>query len=69
VAVQRFRSFEEARRALWLDGDDPRLLVRMKRIAAMGGAPRAVRRGITRLRTLAEAKASKGAAWQVRPDL
>lgn len=69
MPVQKFRTFDEARRALWLAPDDPRILPRMRRLAAMARSPRAIRRGVTRLRTIEEAKRDKGAAWQVRPDL
>jgi hypothetical protein len=69
MPVQKFRTFEEARRALWVSPDDPRILLRMRRLGAMACAPRMVRRGVTRIRTIDEAKRDKGAAWQVRPDL
>lgn len=69
MPVWKFRTFEDARRALWLSPDDPDLLRRMFRLAAMAGAPRPVQRGVTRYRSIAEAKRSKGAHWQRRPDL
>ena len=69
MPVQKFRTFDQARRALWLSPDDPRLLVRMKRLGDMARSRRAIQRGVTRLRTIEEAKRDKGAAWQVRPDL
>jgi hypothetical protein len=58
-----------ARRALWLSPDDPRILLRMQRLGDMACSQRAIRRGVTRIRTIEEAKRDKGAAWQVRPDL
>ncbi len=69
MPVQKFRTFDEARRALWLTADDPRILLRMKRLSDMARSRRAIRRGVTRIRTIEEAKADKGVAWQVRPDL
>ena len=69
MPVQKFRTFDDARRALWLSPDDPRLLQRMQRLGNMARSRRAVQRGVTRVRTIEEAKRDKGAAWQVRPDL
>jgi hypothetical protein len=69
VPVERFRTLDDARRALWLAPDDPRILLRMRRLAAMASSTRAVRRGVTRLRSIEEAKRDKGSAWQARPDL
>jgi hypothetical protein len=56
MPVHKFRTFQEAREALWTDAGDPRLLERMKRLGEMArpvGRPH----GIFRYRTLAEAKA------------
>ncbi|MFN8641480.1 MAG: hypothetical protein U0802_07420 [Candidatus Binatia bacterium] len=69
MAVQKFRTFDEARQALWLAPDDPRILLRMRHLARMARARRPVRRGVTRIRTIEEAKRDKGTAWQVRGDL
>jgi len=69
MPVQRFRTFEDARRALWLAPDDPRIWERMRRLGNMARSARSIRRGVTRLHTIEEAKRDKGAAWQVRPDL
>lgn len=69
MPVQRFRTFEEARRALWLSPEDPDILLRMRRLGRMARSRRTIQRGVTRLRTLEEAKRDKGAAWQVRRDL
>jgi hypothetical protein len=41
----------------------------MSRLGRLASFRRPVRRGVTRLRTIEEAKHDKGAAWQVRPDL
>lgn len=69
MPVYKFRSFDDARRALWLVPEDPRIGVRMRRLAEMARSRRPVRRGVTRIRTIEEAKRGKGPAWQVRPDL
>ena len=69
MPVWKFHAFEDARRGLWLSPEDPDLLRRMSRLAAMGGPPRPVRRGVTRFRTIEEAKQAKGAHWEVRTDL
>lgn len=68
MPVQKFRSMDEARRALWLETDDPRIFERMSRLGKMARSRRPIRRGVTRLRSIEEAKRHKGAAWQVRPD-
>ncbi len=69
MPVHKFRTFEEARRALWVPADDPHILLRMKRLGALARSRRAIQRGVTRIRTIEAAKRDKGAAWQVRPDL
>jgi hypothetical protein len=69
MPVQKFRTFDEARRALWVPADAPDILRRMQRLGALARARRPIRRGVTRLRTIGAAKLDKGAAWQVRPDL
>ena len=69
MPVQKFRTLDDARRALWLAPDDPRILPRMQRLGAMARSSRKVQRGISQFRTIADAKRQKGAAWQVRPDL
>ena len=69
MPVQKFRTFDEARRALWLPAQDERIAPRMRRLARMAGPSRPVQRGVSRLLTIQEAKQHKGAAWQVRPEL
>jgi len=54
--VQRFRTFEEARRALWAAPGDPSLLRRMQRLGKMVRAPRRHPHGVFRFRTIEEAK-------------
>lgn len=69
MPVEKFRTLEEAERALWLPTGDPRLLQRMRRLGSMARTQRPIRRGVTRCHSIEEAKSEKGAAWQVRPDL
>jgi hypothetical protein len=56
MAVQRFRTFEDARRALWLERGDPQILMRMKRLAQLARSS-PCRPGVRRFRTIEEAKA------------
>lgn len=58
MGVERYRSFDEARRALWLDAGDAAILERMQRLGQLG---RLVKRphGVSRYRTIEEAKAEK----------
>jgi hypothetical protein len=69
MPVWKFRTLEDARRALWVSPGDPDLLLRMSHLAAMAPPPRPVRRGVTRYRTLEEAKRVKGPHYQPRPEL
>ena len=57
MPVQRFRSFEEARRALWLAPGDPKLWARIRSLWDFAGrvAPCAIPRGVRKFRTLEEA--------------
>jgi hypothetical protein len=56
MTVEKFHTFEEARRALWLEAGDPRILQRMRRLAELARVrPRPA--GVTRFRTIVEAKA------------
>jgi hypothetical protein len=58
VGVRKFRTFEEARQALWLPKGDPAILRRMQRLADLANA-RPIERGVHRFRTIQEAKARK----------
>ena len=61
MGVEKFHTFEEARRALWLPAGDPEILVRMKRLAELWSAPvLPERRGVQRFRTIEEAKRRRG---------
>jgi hypothetical protein len=64
MPVQKFRTFEAARRALWLASDDPSLWDRMRRLAQMAQSRRPVRRGVTRYRSIEEAKRYKDPAYE-----
>ena len=61
MGVEKFRSFEDARRALWLEAGDPRILERIKRLGELSRAPRRAP-GVYRFRTIGEAK-------RPRPDV
>ncbi len=65
MAVRKYRTFDEARRDLWLPSGDPRILSRLRRLAALARPAPAVR-GVTRFRSIAEAKADK---WVSDPGL
>jgi len=64
VPVQKFRTFEEARRALWAPAGDPCLLERMRRLGELGPRPSS-RPGVYRFRTIGDAKRAKHAAGEV----
>lgn len=57
MGLQRFRDFEEARRALWSGREDPGLASRIRSLWAFARrlAPGAAPRGIRRFRTLEDA--------------
>lgn len=58
MPLQRFRDFEEAREALWIERGDPRLAARIRSLWEFAGrlAPGAAGpRGIRRFRTIEEA--------------
>jgi hypothetical protein len=58
MSIRKFRTFDEARRDLWLPSGDPRILPRLQRLAQMA-RPAPVTRGVTRFRSIAEAKAGR----------
>lgn len=57
IGLQRFRDFEEARRALWVEPGDPQLVPRIRSLWAFARrlAPGAAPRGIRRFSTFEEA--------------
>lgn len=57
MPLQRFRDFDEARRALWSGREDPGLASRIRSLWAFARrlAPGSAPRGIRRFRTLEEA--------------
>jgi hypothetical protein len=66
MPVQKFRTFEEARRALWTTPGDPVILERMKRLGELGRS-RSARPGVFRYRSIEEAKKEKHATFGVSP--
>ena len=61
MPVQKFRTFEAARRALWTTAGDPAVLERMRRLGELG-RPRPARPGVFRYRSIQDAKKEKHAA-------
>ncbi len=57
MPLQRFRTFEEARRALWVDTGDPRLVARIRSLWEFSAhlVPLEIPRGIRKFRTIEEA--------------
>lgn len=57
MPLQRFRDFEEARRALWSERSDANLFARIRSLWSFARrlAPGAAPRGVRRFRTLEEA--------------
>ena len=57
MPVLRFRTFDEAARALWLDRDDPKLPHRIRTVwsRARRLAPAVIHRGLRRYRSVADA--------------
>ena len=68
MPFQRFRDFEEARRALWIKRDDPQLAARIRSLWAFARrlAPGAAPRGVRRFRTLEEANADRESWIELR---
>ena len=58
MPLQRFRDFDEARRALWVQPGDPALVSRIRKLWAFAArlAPGAPPRGLRRFRTLEDAR-------------
>ena len=64
MGVERFRTFEDARRALWLEPGEARILQRLQRLSALAhiSKDQAVTPGVTRFRTIEEAKERRATA-------
>ena len=65
MPIQKFRTFEEARRALWTAAGAPVILERMRRLGELA-RPRPARPGVFRYRSIEEAKREKpsgGSSW------
>jgi hypothetical protein len=64
MPLQRFRDLDEARRALWVERGDSRLVPRIRSLWAFASrlAPGAAPRGIRRFKTLEEANCDRE-AW------
>lgn len=58
MPVSKFRTLDEARRALWTDPGDPGIIVRLKRLGELA-RPIARPRGVFRYRSIVEAKERK----------
>jgi len=67
MPVQKFRTHEEARRALWLSPGDPRIPRRMRHVyhVAIGLYPLARPRGVSKFHSIEEANASRK-LWKKR---
>ena len=68
MPVRRLRSFEEARRELWVEGNAPSLSGRIRSLWAFSArlAPPCPRRGVLRFRTIGEANAERETREQAR---
>jgi len=64
MPLQRFRDFDEARRALWSEREDPGLVPRIRSLWAFAArlAPGGSPRGIRRFRAIEEANCERD-AW------
>ena len=64
MPLQRFRDFDEARQALWVEPGDPELVPRIRRLWAFARrlAPVTAPRGVRKFRTLEEANRDRD-AW------
>ena len=69
MPIEKFDDFDSARRALWLEPGDPRILERLQELMKLSEAlaPRAKRfRGVRKYRSLEEAYADRQALTE--PD-
>lgn len=66
MPVQKFRTMEEARRALWIAPDDPNLVLRLRQMWEFTTriAPYPIRRGVRKFRNMAEANRERE-SWEL----
>lgn len=71
MPIQRFRSFDEARRALWVDRDSPELARRIRSLWAFASrlAPVQHPRGLWKFRTIEEANRHREEVVRRRVEL
>ncbi|MGH7266799.1 MAG: hypothetical protein ACREMB_18415 [Candidatus Rokuibacteriota bacterium] len=57
MPIERFRDFDEARRALWVARDDPKLAARIRRLWTIASrlVPLGIPRGIRKFRRIEDA--------------
>jgi hypothetical protein len=67
MPVERFRSLDEARRALWVARDDPKLAARIRRLWSISSrlVPLGIPRGVRKFRRIEEANRERD-AWVER---
>ena len=70
MPVQRFRTFDDARRDLWLPPGDPKLLARIRSLWEFSArlAPCAMPQGVRKFRSLEEANQDRDRWTQQRID-
>lgn len=71
MPIQRYRDFEDARRALWIDSADPSLPERIRRLWRFSArlVPPSAPRGVQRFRTIEDANAEREQRIQDRIDV
>ena len=67
MPIERFRDLDTARRALWVDGDDPNLTARIRRLWAISSrlVPLGIPRGLRKFRRIEDANRERE-AWVER---
>jgi hypothetical protein len=67
VPIERFRDLDAARRALWVDRDDPSLTARIRRLWAISSrlVPLGIPRGVRKFRRIEDANRERE-AWVQR---
>lgn len=66
MPVQKFRTMEEARRALWISADDPNLIPRIRQMWEFTTriAPYPIRKGVRKFRNMTEANQERE-SWEL----